>query len=250
MRSCPPFAELNALIDGDLDSEAELEVRRHLDLCAACRRTVAAITALKQAVGRAYASETPPPALRRAVVARSRTRRVKWHWWAGAIAAMLLAVVGALVVAGDHPSAVSALATSLVADHVHSLSEPYFLETSTADPEELNRWFQDRLTYPVTMRALPDSRLLGGRRRTIFGHPAAVASYEKNGDRISLFMTNAAIAAAGHPVRKSFDAVSSRRCRTMGAYRVCLHREGDLLVGIVAPERAGPEQLLPVADQF
>ena len=59
--------DLSALIDGDLSSEHESKVRRHLDRCATCRRQLNGLTALKWAVGRAYDSEMPSPALRRAV---------------------------------------------------------------------------------------------------------------------------------------------------------------------------------------
>jgi anti-sigma factor RsiW len=75
MSGCPAFEDLSALIDGDLRSERELAVRRHLDLCATCRREVDGLTALKRAVGRAYDNEVPAPALRRAVMARLPKRR-------------------------------------------------------------------------------------------------------------------------------------------------------------------------------
>ena len=70
MSPCPAFEELSALIDGDLDRDRELEVRRHLDSCEACRMQVNAVTRLKQAVGGAYAGQSPPPHLRRAVLAQ------------------------------------------------------------------------------------------------------------------------------------------------------------------------------------
>jgi anti-sigma factor RsiW len=75
MSFCPPFQDLSALIDAALSSGRELAVRRHLDGCAACRQWVSRVHALRQAVGRAYGSEMPSPALRRAVTALGRKRR-------------------------------------------------------------------------------------------------------------------------------------------------------------------------------
>jgi len=250
MNNCPTFEDLNALIDGDLAAECELSVRRHLDFCSACARTADALTALKQTVGRAYDNEAPPPALARALAAKYRKRRIGWHWWSAALAAVMLGAVTIGVLEGDHGSALSMLAAALVAEHVNSLSEPAVLEAAIDDPQGLSGWFQDRLSYPVAVKTLPDWRLLGGRQRTIFGHPLAVALYEKDGARISLFMTNASGAAANQPIHRSFEAVSRRRCRNVEPYRICLHREGEMLIGIVAPRYSHPERLLPVAATF
>ena len=70
---CPASDEVNGLIDGELAVDRELEVRWHLDLCAACTRSVGAAVALKHAVGRAYDREVPSLALRRSVLARVST---------------------------------------------------------------------------------------------------------------------------------------------------------------------------------
>ncbi len=79
MSECPAFEDLSALIDGDLSSEQESEVRQHLDGCATCCLQLDGLIALKGAVGRAYDSELPSPTLRRAVTAglpKGRRRRM------------------------------------------------------------------------------------------------------------------------------------------------------------------------------
>lgn len=75
MSGCPAFEHLSALIDGDLPRDRELEVRQHLEHCVACHRQVDGMTALKRAVGRAYDSEMPSPALRRVMTAKLPKRR-------------------------------------------------------------------------------------------------------------------------------------------------------------------------------
>ncbi len=81
MKACPPFHELNALIDADLPSEKELTVRLHLDLCAACRQRVDGLNALKRVVGSAYGGGAPSTALRRAVAAGLAKRHRSWWSW-------------------------------------------------------------------------------------------------------------------------------------------------------------------------
>lgn len=70
MSGCPAFEHLSALIDGDLPHDRELEVHQHLEHCATCHRQVEGLAALKRAVGRAYDTEVPSPALRRVVTAK------------------------------------------------------------------------------------------------------------------------------------------------------------------------------------
>jgi anti-sigma factor RsiW len=75
MSGCPAFECLSALVDADLPHDRELEVRQHLETCAACRRHVDGLIGLKRAVGRAYDAEAPSPALRRVVTATLGKRR-------------------------------------------------------------------------------------------------------------------------------------------------------------------------------
>ncbi len=97
MSHCPPLEELNALIDGELSSGRELELRWHLDICATCTRSAGAVVALKRAVGRAHHREVPLPALRRSVMVRLPKRRRGWQWRAGAIAGPLLVATSAVL---------------------------------------------------------------------------------------------------------------------------------------------------------
>ena len=68
MTHCPAMEEMNAMIDGELLAEKELELRWHLDICEPCGRLCAALVALKCVVGRARQCETPSPTLRRSVM--------------------------------------------------------------------------------------------------------------------------------------------------------------------------------------
>jgi anti-sigma factor RsiW len=70
MTKCPPWEDLNVLIDGELSTTRELQLRWHLDVCSACTRHAAAVVALKRAVGRVRERGLPSPSLRRTVMAR------------------------------------------------------------------------------------------------------------------------------------------------------------------------------------
>jgi anti-sigma factor RsiW len=107
MTHCPTLEELSALIDGELHTERELEIRWHLDMCQMCNRAADGVVALKRAVGRAHDHEAPSPALRRSVMARLPKHKRRWHWRAGAIAAPLFIAAAALLFCFG-PSAVCA----------------------------------------------------------------------------------------------------------------------------------------------
>jgi anti-sigma factor RsiW len=96
MNYCPPWEELSTLIDGELSTERELELRWHLDICTACTRHAAAVAMLKRAIGRTRAREIPSLALRRSVVARvPRRRRLQSR--ISVVAAPLFITVGAML---------------------------------------------------------------------------------------------------------------------------------------------------------
>ena len=80
MRSCPVFEDVNELVDGHLSGQRELEVRRHFDVCDSCAQMLRTLATLKQAVGRGYAIEPPPAAVRLAVMTPARRRRQRRRW--------------------------------------------------------------------------------------------------------------------------------------------------------------------------
>jgi anti-sigma factor RsiW len=76
MSPCPTLADLHALVDCDLSAPRELCLRRHLDVCVSCRRTIDAMSALKRAVARSCEREVPSFPLRYALIAaRHGSRR-------------------------------------------------------------------------------------------------------------------------------------------------------------------------------
>jgi anti-sigma factor RsiW len=67
---------LQAYLDGELDAEAEKEMRRHLSACVACRRELSALKLLWSELDRGPEMESAPelPYLRHRVIAAVRDR--------------------------------------------------------------------------------------------------------------------------------------------------------------------------------
>jgi len=218
MSACPMELErLSAYVDGELAPADELDLRRHLDTCAACARTVETLLTLKEAVATSSEVRPVPHTLRERLAALAEPRRRAWRprlVHATALAAALLAaVVGARWVLrpagpGDR------VAEALVADHLHFLQVPDALEVVSDDPEQIAAWFADKVSFPVRVPRLSGATLLGGRFCSLWGHEVALTFYEAKGRRLSLFVTDPeTLAVAPRP---------GGCASTLGGYRVCL----------------------------
>ena len=220
MMACnTPFDLLNAYVDGELAPPEELELRRHLDVCEACRSQVETLVALKEAVATSAETRPLPHTLRERLgtLARGRTdqflgRRV---WLAGLAAGLLLAVgvTGWFML---HTRAHTDVVTeALVADHLHFLQDPDALEIASNDPQQIATWFRDKVAFPVRVPALHGADLLGARLCSLWGHKIALAFYESNGKRLSLFVAD--------PTTFPRGTRPAGSCRTaLGDYGVCV----------------------------
>lgn len=95
---CPEVQDhLSAWLDGELPPEASARVDRHLEACDACRRELAKLEALEQALA-ALPAPAPAPGLAARVLSRRR-RPARRGWQSVALAACLvvgMALGGAL----------------------------------------------------------------------------------------------------------------------------------------------------------
>ena len=231
MMACnTPFDLLNAYVDGELAPPEELELRRHLDVCEACRSQVETLVALKEAVATSAETRPLPHTLRERLgtLARGRTdqflgRRV----WRTGFAAGLLLAVGVTGWFMLHTRAHTDVVTeALVADHLHFLQDPDALEVVSEDPERIAAWFADKVSFPVRVPRLPGATLLGGRFCSLWGHEVALAFYQARGRRLSLFVTEPATFSVGPP--------PSGCAPGLGGYRVCLVEAAPTVLAMVA----------------
>jgi anti-sigma factor RsiW len=88
-----PDDELSALLDGELDADAEAAVRRHLDRCEACRRELDDVAAVRGALRAMPTVAAPEGFIGQLVDRRHRADRDR-----RGVAIVLLAAVVALVI--------------------------------------------------------------------------------------------------------------------------------------------------------
>lgn len=176
-----PDLELQDLLDGRLDEEAQTRVESHLASCGTCREEFDALRRARDAV-----RALPPPAVPPAVMAeltdsiqRAGRRRgdtpplSRRRVLAFGVAAAASAVIGVCVRRrSDLPSA-AVRAAAIAQDQ----RNPSVL--LTADPRELERFFATRLPFNVHVYDLGmmQYRLVGGRVGAVASHPSAIYSY-------------------------------------------------------------------------
>ncbi len=191
-----------AFLDSELDAAHSIEVQRHLDRCCDCARDAEIERAIrKQLILTLEQSAEAMPSLddswgaalhedvgrSRVSLGRRATRRRGFL----AAAAVALAVAGVSWFSSIRPRAASDhshLAAILVDDLRHFVDEGESLQIASSDRVAVSRWFVDKIRLTVELPTHVDSRfrLLGGRRCTIDGEPAAFAMYDVQGVPVSL----------------------------------------------------------------
>lgn len=192
-----------AFLDSELDAAHSIEVQRHLDRCCDCARDAEIERAIRKQL--VLTLEQPGEAMpllddswkealhentRRSGASPAR-RATRARGWLAVAAALALTVAGVswfTVIrpraASDHPH----LADLLVEDLRHYVDEGKSLQIASSDRVSVSRWLVDRTRLAVELPTHVDSRfrLLGGRRCTIDGEPAAFAMYDVQGVPVSL----------------------------------------------------------------
>lgn len=209
-------------ISAHADGEQSAEVDAHLNDCAECREWVAALRALKHAIGQLDGRDDVPGAVRARVEqlalhhrgARRRLRRAAWVGVACAAVGALAA--GALWVARPAP-----LSEELVADHLRSVPDRLPGEVVSEEPETVRAFFRDRVDFDPVVPSLPESRLLGGRSCTIRGQRVQLLFYERRRQTLSLFVFG--------------DRIQTDGCERHQGHEVCCHHAGDRTLMLVGP---------------
>ena len=124
------------------------------------------------------------------------TVRSRLHRARAALAAALIAGLACLIVAmgwllttlGAPNRSDSELAALLQAEHEALLSDPEALQLATDDAEALALWFEPQLAFNVEAPHLEGATLMGGRRCAVEGESVAILFYDRDGERISVFV--------------------------------------------------------------
>lgn len=198
--TCAELSEqVSAWVDGELAEDLAAAVERHLTQCATCRTRATSMRALKHAVAQLPSREEPPGAVRARVEAlrfhSRRARAVRVVAWLATIAAgMAIALVALHVRGGLTPHD---LAEELVADHLRSVPDVMPAEVTSQNPDDVRRFFDERVSFPPLAPVLPGARLMGGRFCRINGAPSQLLFYETRGQTLSLFISPAPLDTEG-----------------------------------------------------
>jgi len=241
-RCTTTIAELSAYTDGELSTEEELLLRRHLDVCLTCQKMTEILSALKETVTSSAEVYPLPRTLRVSIQLRPPPRRWSFFPWGtflrrGLIAALLfLAFAGGagLVRKRDIALPDDLLAQTLVTHHLQTVAGADDLGISSNDPQVVAAWFQTQVPFPVQVSSFADGRLLGGRVKMLLDQPVALVSYERDGARLSLFT----FAPRTHPAVGEEAPPSETRppqCSTVfNEYTFCLQESEEAVHAVVA----------------
>jgi anti-sigma factor RsiW len=191
-------------MDAILDDEAPLETRRevlaHLEECAVCREDLAYRQLLRRAIRQGGDTVDTPPHLWERIGAgldeverrgggRQRRQRRRVFLAGSAMAAAVL--IGMLFSYWPLRSPAAPFMVESVDNYIRYLlsNAPYELQTHDAD--RIRQWFQGRLDFVVEPPDLRDDgfQLLGTRLGYFLDRMVAEMGYQRDGHRLSLFMT-------------------------------------------------------------
>ncbi|PTL80971.1 anti-sigma factor [Vitiosangium sp. GDMCC 1.1324] len=228
---------LSAYLDGEATPLPRGDVERHLESCPACAREAEDLRNLRSVVRSAYVPAAVPAGLRRSVESLRADRRPRRRLVAlgGALAALAAALV-VFLVPGSTAKA-SSLAEAAVLTHEGLEQGLLPLDVAERDPTRLSSLLSERLPFQVVLPKLDDStlKLDGARMVTLDGAYAAVVSYRREGEPVSLAI--APRPYAGRPSGESRTEVfrSVRfESREMHGYHVISWSEGELSYALVS----------------
>ncbi len=227
MASCDGrLEEVSALLDGELDGEQELELRRHLDVCDVCTAWRMQLEALSASVAASLGRERAPRSLAHRVdrlpVGTALGTRVLVPL-AGVAAVATLSWLGLTLL-----RPLPAFEEALLRDHQRLVAGGVALAVPSSDPSEVARRLGELLPFGIAVEAVKGARLRGGHACTLQGLRAAYLQYERGGEPVSVFLYPRD--APGRGVAASQDG----SCRALGETSLCAFEGTDEIVTVVA----------------
>jgi anti-sigma factor RsiW len=188
---------LDAILDGEAPLEVRREVLAHLEECAVCREELAYRQLLRRAIRQGGdAVDTPPHLWERIgagldeVERRGGGRQRRRAFLAGsAMAAAVL--IGMLFSYRPWRSPASPFMVESVDNYIRYLLSNASYDLQTHDADRIRQWFQGRLDFVVEPPDLSGDgfQLLGTRLGYFLDRVVAEMGYQRDGHRLSLFMT-------------------------------------------------------------
>lgn len=172
-------------LDSELGGTTNFEIVRHLELCAACRARFESEDLVERKIAAVLRQpgEGDDALWRRALEGALRRPRRRVNRVMAAAAAALLLALGIWQLAG---SRTADLVELLRKDYHAAGREAGHLDVASTDPDRVSRFFKDRMNMAVTIPAVPQMELQGGRACSLKGVPTAFILYRCRRDPVSL----------------------------------------------------------------
>jgi anti-sigma factor RsiW len=189
--------QLNAFIDGELNTNESHEIQKHLANCHPCALHVLYVTRLKAATARSVQRFPAPPEVLARLAAQLRPQEPKKAariypfrsiMWAVVAACLVLAVS---LVGWRQTHQAGTLSAELLDQHLATLSNGASPEVVSTDRHTVKPWFQGKLPFSFNLPdVLPaDTILRGGNLTYLNGRPAALLLFTIHKHEVSVFLT-------------------------------------------------------------
>ncbi|WP_224370058.1 anti-sigma factor family protein [Hyalangium versicolor] len=230
---------LSAWTDGERTPLSSQDFERHFSECPDCAKAARSLRGFLRTVSSAYVPAPVPRALE-ASIRSMAGRRGTVRRWAPVLAAMGAAAAVALVVftlLRPAPVHAASLEEASAWAHEGLAAGVLPLDVEGHNAAELSRWLTERVGFQVVLPRLEDSKLVfnGGRLVQLEGATAAVVSFQRNGEQVSLGI--APRYAAGTPAdatRTELFRNMKFTTRTVRGLSVISWSEGELSYAMVS----------------
>ncbi len=248
--NCTEIREyLFAFLDNELDAHLSIELQHHLDHCPACAQQAEIEREVRRQLGGVLAPTEAVPVFDASILQATLTdgraelgssRLAKRRWRAaqlvGIAAAAVVVILWTLTRDATAPSPQAGnLADLVVQDYEHFMDEGQTVQLASADAAEVSTWLRAQTGLEVSIAAMTHERckLVGARKCTLSGQPAAFALYDMAGTPVSLVATDGAAIGVGKMKRIENSASEYWVDRREG-HTVVAKRAGDLIYAAVS----------------
>jgi anti-sigma factor RsiW len=240
----PWIAQLDAYLDGELETGAMQELDRHLRECPECAAESLRRLQWKRTVHAAGQRYVADPALRERVrknISRGQLRGIWWRWPAfGTVAAVVMVLAGFWIV--QHKTRVvreNQIVSELADLHVSTLASATPVDVVSSDRHTVKPWFEGKIPFSFNLPELQGSpfELVGGRLSYLEQSPGAELIFRIRKHLISVFIFQDRAIPAEFSASEAMDARS---------FHLESWRQGELRYFVIGD--TGPEDLRALRD--
>lgn len=187
--------QLDAYLDGELDSAQASALGAHLRGCAGCAADALGRVQMKRSVQMAGNRYAPSAELRNRIaksVATKPRRETGWYWKILAVPAVLVLIVSVAVnlYVGRQNARRQRVYSELADLHVTALASAAPVDVVSTDRHTVKPWFQGKIPFSFNLPELQGSEftLLGGRVTYLAQTPGAHLIYQVRKHEVSVFI--------------------------------------------------------------